>query len=408
MKYDLKAEMEESMDSLRFSQDDKNAMVHRLTTQPEENRPGNQGIRKLALVILAAVMILATLTGAAIYTRWTKSAERKYHATQQQKAQAESIGLSAMLETEAAQKDGLCATDQGITISASQAIVDKFSALIILRVDGFLLPEGQTPCLTISSAQIGDTHTVIPPGYFYDGITTSASGKAVYSDGSPAQHDPTGAIIPDYTAKDGSLEYYAAFQFSKGSNPVGKEITLQITAIGTESVPNLIQGDWELQWTLNGTAETRSSTLNTDIGNTGVTLLATDISPISLFAMYTINNSDGHIHNNDPEFSEGKSQAYKLVHDLFVGIRMKDGTIHHPQKTSGICSMYSDAGVQYDYPAYAKEILADQAVLITRSQSLDLLIDPNDVEALVFLKDYPAGKDLSEMTESDFCIVSLP
>ena len=74
MKHNLKAEMRESMDALHFSQEDKNAMIHNLTAQMKETQPRKRSSRKLMIVATAAVMLMATLTGAAVFTRWSKTA----------------------------------------------------------------------------------------------------------------------------------------------------------------------------------------------------------------------------------------------------------------------------------------------------------------------------------------------
>ena len=148
MKHNLKAEMRESMDALHFSQEDKNAMIHNLTAQMKETQPRKRSSRKLMIVALAATMLLATLTGAAVFTRWSTTAQIRYNPSEDVKEQAEKSGLSVMLEETKGEENPnevLSVTDQGITITAVQTIVDNYQAEITFRIEGFDLPEDEDP-----------------------------------------------------------------------------------------------------------------------------------------------------------------------------------------------------------------------------------------------------------------------
>ena len=111
MRRNLTQDVNASMDGLRFSQEAKEDMVQRLMERQKEQTMYRNNRKKLTLVALAAALILVTMTGAAVFTRWSNSAQKKYQPTQQQKAQAESIGLSSLLETHAAGDSLTCATD---------------------------------------------------------------------------------------------------------------------------------------------------------------------------------------------------------------------------------------------------------------------------------------------------------
>ena len=389
MRRNLTQDFNASMDGLRFSQEAKEDMVQRLMERQKEQTMYRNNRKKAILIALAAALILVTMTGAAVFTRWSNSAQKKYQPTQQQKAQAESIGLSSLLETHAAGDSLTCATDQGITITAVQTIVDQYSAMIVLRIDGFDLPIGETPSLTISSAEITNVHTVIPPGRFHDGIFADPSGNKVYQDGSAVRYHADGTVIPKYADSDGSPEYYTIFTFSKGK-------------------PSLVQGDWNLRWTLSGTTDIRHYQTDTAIANTGVTLLEVEISPISIFTVYKMDNADGHIHNNDPSSNSGRKEAHETIEFLMTGIRMKDGTIHKLGPATGINSMYSDAGVGIDYPAYYDDILQEKAVLLTKSRLIGQIVDPEEVDALLFQKSVPVEKEITEIDPENCLILTLP
>ena len=146
MTHNVKSELRRSMDAIHFSGDDKERMVALLMSAeaPRQRRSG----KKLLLLALAATLVVGALTGAAVFTRWSRSAQTAYNPPQQVKEQAEKSGLSVMLEDkqkEVAPGEVLSATDQGITITAVQSIVDSYGADLFFRVEGFTLPEGRNP-----------------------------------------------------------------------------------------------------------------------------------------------------------------------------------------------------------------------------------------------------------------------
>ena len=81
--------------------------------------------KKLVMLSLAATMLLATLTGAAVFTRWSKSAQASFHPSQDVKEQSAQSGLSVMLEENKPTENAneiLTAQDQGITITQYRAL----------------------------------------------------------------------------------------------------------------------------------------------------------------------------------------------------------------------------------------------------------------------------------------------
>ena len=132
MTHNVKSELRRSMDAIHFSGDDKERMVALLMSAeaPRQRRSG----KKLLLLALAATLVVGALTGAAVFTRWSRSAQTAYNPPQQVKEQAEKSGLSVMLEDkqkEVAPGEVLSATDQGITITAVQSIVDSYGASVL-------------------------------------------------------------------------------------------------------------------------------------------------------------------------------------------------------------------------------------------------------------------------------------
>ena len=148
MRRSIKQDFNTSMEQLRFSPEAKEEMVQKLMQTQKEQTMYRNNRRKMTLIPLAATLILATLTGAAVFTRWSTTAQTRYNPSQDIKEQAEKSGLSVMLEEtkgEENPKEVLSVTDQGITITAVQTIVDNYRAEITFRIDGFDLPEDEDP-----------------------------------------------------------------------------------------------------------------------------------------------------------------------------------------------------------------------------------------------------------------------
>ena len=370
MRHNLKAEMKESMDALHFSQEDKNAMIYNLTAQMEEVKPRNRSSRKLMLVALAAVMLLATLTGAAVFTRWSKTAQIRYNPSQDIKEQAEKSGLSVMLEeTKGEENPGevLSVTDQGITITAVQTIVDNYQAEITFRIEGFEVPEDEYPSVWPTVTIDGDAHFFTgQTGSIFDGTTRNEAGERVYvSTGEPvkSRDDEFHSVILEPVAADGSIEYthYISFAETDGRY-FGKEIVFTFHSMDFESDQKAgmpeprVEGNWELKWILNGTGDSITIAPNAKIGDSDVILLDAEIGQLSVKTRYQVQ-----------DYWEGWNQLVELPQAI-CGIRMKNGSEH-------IC-IPSTSGFEDQ----------ENMIYFIESTMFDAILDVSQVESLMFHK----------------------
>ena len=359
------------MDSLRFSDEEKNAMVYDLLDKANQVKPKKHSRRKLVLLALAACLVLTMLTGAAVFTRWSTTAQNRYHPSQDIKEQAQKSGLSVMLEeTKGAENPNevLSVTDQGITITAVQTIVDSFHAEIIFRIEGFDLPEGENPhvwpTVTIDGDErFGGSQT----GWFFDGTTRNDKGEWVYaSDGSPVKFDDTQPFSPailDYVADGGSLGYthYINFDQTDGRY-MGKEIICSFQSIGFQSHQKAgmpepqVEGNWELKWTLTGNSDSITITPNAKIGDSDVILLDAEIGQKTIRARYQVD-----------DYWEGWDELVTLPQAV-CGVRMKDGSEHRcGAGTSG----FEDQ---------------ENLIYFTEWDIADAILDISQVESLMFHK----------------------
>ena len=212
MRRSINQDFNTSMEQLRFSPEAKEEMVQKLMQTQKEQTMYRNNRRKMTLIPLAATLILATLTGAAVFTRWSTTAQTRYNPSQDIKEQAEKSGLSVMLEEtkgEENPKEVLSVTDQGITITAVQTIVDNYRAEITFRIDGFDLPEDEDPFVWPTVTIDGDLFFYgSQGGGFYDGTTRNENGEWVYaSTGEPvkSRDDEFQSVILDWVAEPAAI-----------------------------------------------------------------------------------------------------------------------------------------------------------------------------------------------------------
>ena len=326
---------------------------------------------KILLTAAVLAALLATLTGAAVFTRWSKTAQTRYSPSQEIKEQAQKSGLSVMLEEtkgSANPNEVLSVTDQGVTITAVQSIVDNYRAEITFRIEGFELPKDEEPFVWPMVTVDGNRDFYgSQTGGFYDGTTRNDKGEWVYaSDGSPVKFDDTKPFSPailDYVADDGSLEYthYIDFHETDGRY-MGKEIVFTFSSIDFqphtktgEFVPQ-VKGNWELKWTLTGTSDSITVTPNAKIGDSNVILLDAEIGQKTIRARYQVD-----------DYWEGWDELVELPQAV-RGVRMKDGSEHR-------CGAGS-SGFEDE----------ENMIYFTQSDIYDAILDVSQVESLLFHK----------------------
>ena len=335
----------------------------------QKKQAGVSGKKKL-LFLLAATLIMGTMTAAAVYTRWSTTAQNRYHPSQDVKEQAQKSGLSVMLEETKGKENPsevLSVTDQGVTITAVQTIVDNFHAEIIFRIEGFDLPEDKLPATWPTVTIDADEHFGgSQSGWFFEGTTRNQDGKLVYaSNGQPVQSDEDGNLILDYVADDGSLEYnyYISFNETDGRY-FGKEIVFSFHSLDFQSDQKAgmsepqVEGNWELKWTLTGTSDSITVKPNAKIGDSDVILLDAEIGQKTIRARYQVR-----------DFWEGWDELVELPQAV-CGVRMKDGSEH-------ICGA-STSGFEDQ----------ENMIYFTESDIYDAILDISQVESLMFHKDW--------------------
>lgn len=277
--------------------------------------------KRMFLVAAAVILGAGGVTaGAAAYMRWSKTASEGMLASEETQKKME--------ETKLAVPVNKSDTQNGVTVTVSQTIVDSYYAHIIFKVEGYDAGEGKQPFF--------ETDTVVVDGYdpwkdpydekrhfgsggdWYNGVTMGEDGRAVrISDGKPL--DEIEDYQDNYKLEDGSYEYRLTLTHTADKDYfVGKPIHVELHNLGIAEkadFTNAIDATWSFDWVLEGSPEKKEYDLNASIGDTGVTVKHVEISPISLNVTYDFPKK---IYNK-----MDNSSGMLFFPD---GVRLKDGT----------------------------------------------------------------------------------
>lgn len=267
-----------------------------------KSKPKGFGKKKLLLLLAAVLVLLATLTAATVYTRWSATMQYGNYGggqpSEQVKKQAEQSGLAVMPTEE---QKAISATDNGITVTVVQTLADQYGGRAVFRIDGLDITEGQAPWawweFLIDGVPLHQTEYEMGLGAeFFDGVMIDADGKPAYiKNGQPvATEGEYDEWVMDYQLSDGSIEYSIDMDWEKNCL-LGKKVTFLFTGFGIQGKKFEDEeimthpGQWELSWTMEGSTQApRKWTPNAKIGDWDVTLVEAEIGQYSMKTVYRL------------------------------------------------------------------------------------------------------------------------
>lgn len=343
--------------------------------------------KKLYFLAAAAVLVFGTVSvGAAAYMQWSKGLSEGLKAEESQMHRLEEDNMASPVSQTA-----VC---EGITVTAEQTIVDNYFVHLSFKVEGYEIPEGAEPAFEFGEVLI-DGSAEGYSGYsasFYDGLVAGEDGRAVYADNTSV---PEEGNIGRYVMEDGSMEYVITLSNTeeKGSF-MGKPIHVELKNLGTvakaEYFPD-IEGTWAFDWTLGGSDDSKTISLDYALGDTGAVVKEVDISPISLRAVYEFSYQEEMIEGEDEFGAEITSTTFTEAPAL-MGVKMKDGTLHP--------YLYLGPGSE----GYMSEEDREKGIYTTVF-AIDRILDVDQVDSLLFLKTAPEGD--APLTEDNLYIVPV-
>ena len=347
----------------------------------QENRAGISGSKKL-LFLLAAILIMGAMTAAAVFTRWSTTMQLGggVQPSEQIKQQAEQSGLSVIpTERKDGKKEAVFATDNGITVTLAQTVMDSYRGKIIFRMEGLELEEGQAPWawwdFRIDGKDSRDLGISWQAGFF-PGYTLDADGNPVYvkNGKSIPSVGENQELLLDYQLGDGSIEFSIDMDFNpNGESLFGKEIIFTFTGFGIQGEKledediMTVPGNWELRWTLEGsTQEPVKWTPNGEIGHWGITLVEAEIGQFSMKTTYKLDEQ-----YQDPEDFHQKNE-WSIGP---AGVRLTDGT-----------EILEFGGTGYG------EWNPESHLYTAITRSMNTILDPSQIAGMYFY----AGYELNE------------
>ena len=369
MRTDIQKEYSDSMDRLCFSPQAKQAMIASLCAEIGHQKKGRHlTMKKAVYIILAAVLLTATLTGAAVYTRWAASLPQTKNTTQQQREQAEKTDLVSHPQQKPQNGDVTSVTKNGVAVSVRQTLADRTSARLVLTVSGWKAPEGKQPFMMPEFRFEGDPGSYGIGGEVYHKPFTWENHVAIYPDGTPVPLDPDGDPVCIYETDTGDIEFLYTINAEDLKDCFGKKFYMDIGSLGiserAEYTP-LLEGPWNLSWTLTGSESAQALPVNLPIGDTGIRLKEVTVSPLALEVLLALQEEFTGFDTLEPFQPEP------------AGYRTKDGT-RHMELNGGGSDLYEDR---------AKG-------LYRMRRSSDSILDPENIDAILFQGWDEQGKEI--------------
>ena len=328
------------------------AQLLRLRTKEDKQ------VKKVSGLVIALALVLAlgmTAAVAAGVIRWQSGLEDSLQITGETKAY---FSNTALFDT-----PNLSVTDQGVTVTLEQCVVDEHAAYIAFRVSGYTPPEGKQPAFQRASCSAGLTTGEASSGSFYNGLNIGQDGRAVYVDGSPVDWSQP---LP-YAAENGDLMYIISMTAEEEAYP-GRYMEATFSGLGVYEnkwgdVQVDVPGIWHFRWQLKGSNATRElDGLCIPVGKNGATLQYVKLSPLSIEMKMNVPRYQFQPgEDTEDDYLEYSNAPY------FMGVRMKNGQVY----------LYINGAGMDGY-------VSKNSDLFTSTWSLNQVIIPDEVEALLF------------------------
>lgn len=335
-----------------------------------ENRSRRSIYNKIAVIVIVCVISLSTIgVGAsAIYHKWSNGTRDKFQVTGGDMEKYEQSGLAKFPGDESGVRE---VTQNGVTISVAQTIIDNYYAYVSFRIEGFDIKAGGTPGFETHHCTL-DGKEVSNLSSFYVEDVLDAAGQPVIRDDE---------LVQNYVLEDGSMEYHILLD-SEGKKGFlqGKKLAVELGDLGVYDdyldmkVDN--DGTWRFEWELSGDSTSVTKETHTVLEDTGAVVTECEVSPISIRAVLDI--------------SGAKNMTSDEKYAVLSGVKLKDGTM---------LTDIVESGDENTNTAGEYELLF----------TTDRILDVNQVESLLFWKNTSGDEDGedAQYTLNDFYEVSF-
>jgi hypothetical protein len=341
--------------------------------------------RKIWPVALAATLTVGVISTSAAYLKWSQSLSEGLQATDEQRQLLEENQMASFL--------GQSVTQNGVTVTAQQSIVDNQYAYLSFRVEGYTLEADQQPGFADTEVVIGDGNDTSFCGSssgFYDGLITGNDGMAIHTDGTAVSKED----FYRYVQEDGSLEYRILLMNDQKGYFIDQPIHVELKDLGTypgkaEAVVTDVTGTWSFDWILQGSDEMTTYEMDAPLDDHDATVLEAEISPISFRITYQFTKQEQSESALDENGDEIDITTFAEP-PYFTGVQLKDGTIYTGINGGG-------------YEGYSDE---DSDTYIS-SGVFTRIIDVDQIENLLFIRSYPEEDGEATLTEENLYYVPV-
>lgn len=328
--------------------------------QKEDSRRTGISRKKIAIILAAATLSLATVSVAAgVYIRWSEGLKEKLQLTKIQEEQLE--------ETGAAESTGTSCTGQGITVTVLQSITDQNFSHLAFSVKGYSAETKEQPD--------------------FEQVIVRVDGKEVNVSGSFQNFGEENE--PVYQKADGTMEYLMQIDANEENGLAGKKIQVILENLGTvnkqaEFVSG-VEGTWRLDWELAGTEKEEGLSVNQKIGNTDTVIKSIEITPLSLTIYYDMPRKK----ITKQSYGDGGVTTWETYEEpwFLYGFRMKDGTVRQ--------MVFQSQEQGYD---------DETTEAYTVKYATDQIVEADQIGSLLYVK---PGGNVQEPGEEDLVEVKL-
>ena len=369
---------DEAFEKIRQAGFEKENNKNKLTKHSQRQK--RFSVRKAAVIIAAATLVLGSISAAAAYFYWSRSLPDKLQITEELKTQLEEEHAVAFAMQEC--------TVSGVKVTAVQSITDRYFTHIVFKVEGYQLDEGVEPGFADIGITVGGKTDFNMVAGFYNGIIMGADGKAAYADGT--LFDGSAENRERYLQEDGSLEYNVTLSSDKQGYFLNQPIHVELRNLGITARAECtaeVEGVWSFDWNLQGTKEQKEFMPQKELGDTKATVVKVEISSISFRVEYNLPRKriteTGLDENGNAILSDSYTEP-----PMLTGIKMKDGSLY----------TYLNNGGSFGYAA-------DDSDLYVATFAMSRIIDVGQIDSLLFEKSYP--KEGEVLTEDNFYVVAV-
>ena len=332
-----------------------------METQKEDSRRTGISRKKIAIILAAATLSLATVSVAAgIYLRWSDGLKEKLQLTKMQEEELE--------ETGAAESTGVSCTSQGITVTALQSITDQNFSHLAFSIKGYSAETKEQP--------------------EFEQVIVKVDGKEVNTSGSFRNFGE--GDVPVYQEADGTMEYLMQIDANEKNGLTGKKIQVILENLGTvnkqaEFVSD-VKGTWTLDWKLAGTEKEEGLPINQTIGDTDMVVKSIEGTPLSLTIHYDMPRKKV----TKQAYGDDGVTTWETYEEpwFLYGFRMEDGTVRQ--------MVFQSQEQGYD---------DETTEVYTVQYATDQIINVDQINSLLYVK---PGGNLQEPGEDELVEVKLP